>query len=60
MRTCSPSRRRTGGSSLARLVVVGRGRSWNGGGDERGGAQSHIFCDDGGHFHSLSLLKQTL
>ena len=41
--TCLLSRRQTGGSSLARLVVVGRGRSWNGGGDERVGAQSHLY-----------------
>ena len=43
MWTCSPSRRRTGGSSLAQLVVVGRGRSWNGGGDERVGAHLSVI-----------------
>ena len=43
MRTCLPSRRRTGGSSLAQLVVVGRGRSWNGGGDERVGAHISVI-----------------
>ena len=42
MRTCLPSRRQTGGSSLARLVVVGRGRSWNGYGDERVGAHLYV------------------
>ena len=43
MRTCLPSRRRTGGSSLAQLVVVGRGRSWNGDYDERVGAHLSVI-----------------
>ena len=43
MRTCLPSRKQTGGSSLAQLAVVGRGRSWNGDCDERVGAHLSLI-----------------